>query len=266
MKPGQIPYSILWSGLMLSASAAPALANPVILNVTESTTSTQTLLTITGSGFAAGGTVTLDGSNITGACPLNTAQGVYSCTLPAVLPPGDYRLTVLAAAVLGQGAFDVFDVTIGAQGVTGPTGPTGPTGAMGAAGLNGLNGVTGATGPIGPTGATGATGATGSTGATGNFSSAGVTTIVQSFTCGAEQTCVFKIPCPAGQIAIAGGGFLNPGLNLARILAGPSPSDCSAITPPTCSDGTHGAPIEWDFVVTAASLSETFQGFVVCSP
>ncbi len=262
-KPGQIPYSILWSGLMLSASAAPALANPVILNVTESTTSTSTLLTITGSGFTAGGTVTLDGSNITGACALNTAHAVYSCTLPAALPPGDYRLTVSGAAVLGQGAFDVFDVTIGAQGVTGPTGPTGPTGAMGAmgaAGLNGLNGVTGATGPIGPTGATGATGAT------GNFSSAGVTTIVQSFTCPAGSSCFFRIPCPAGQIAIAGGGFLNPDLNGTRILSGPSPSDCSATNLPTCSDGTHGAPIEWDFVINTDTLDEALQGFVVCSP
>jgi hypothetical protein len=85
----------------------------------------------------------------------------------------------------------------GPMGLRGPIGPRGPKGATGATGPKG------ATGATGPNGATGATGATGAPGATGPSAASSSTTVV---TAGAAGIGTVTAPCPAGKVAIGGGG------------------------------------------------------------
>jgi hypothetical protein len=159
MKPAQIAYSILWSGLLLSTAAAPALSAEIdIFTVSESDITppsppVRSLLTITGTGFIPGAQVFLASSNITSSCILNPAHTVYSCTTP-VIPPGEYRLKIFGSPP----RFDDFDVKVpmvgprGPQGIQGPPGARGATGATGAAGPPGPKGAPGANGEAGPPG------------------------------------------------------------------------------------------------------------------
>jgi Collagen triple helix repeat (20 copies) len=105
----------------------------------------------------------------------------------------------------------------GAQGATGAQGPKGDTGAHGATGPQGPKGDTGAQGPKGDTGAQGATGPQGpkgDTGAQGVQGPAGPTGVALSgyevvrgsTTSNARGSYRIYANCPAGKVAIGGGG------------------------------------------------------------
>jgi hypothetical protein len=79
-----------------------------------------------------------------------------------------------------------------AQGPQGPPGPAGPAGAAGPAGPAGADGI-GVPGPAGPA---------------GTFSTAGVKTIVKTIKALAGAATSALIPCPTGQVAVAGGAEL----------------------------------------------------------
>ena len=104
---------------------------------------TQTVLTIDGTGFTAGGRVFLGPNEITSKCKLaNSANTQISCSFAPALTQGEYRLTVSNV----QGQSDKFDLTvpiIGAPGPAGPKGNTGPAGPPGAPGPQGPQGAQG---------------------------------------------------------------------------------------------------------------------------
>jgi hypothetical protein len=195
--------------------------------------SAQTLLTITGRGFTK-----------------------RSPDFPSGLPPGEYRILVLDP---GAGVSDVFDLTTplvgpaGPKGVAGPSGPQGPMGSQGAQGLQG---------PQGPAGPAGFPGPAGPAGPAGTFSTAGVSTIVQSITVAAGQPVNIAINCPTG-VAVAGGG--EPSLS--------SPNQevffYSAPTPAVFnSDGTY-LILNNEWLCTGLNPSTTavtVRCFVTCSP
>jgi hypothetical protein len=104
----------------------------------------------------------------------------------------------------------------GFQGLTGVSGPTGP---QGATGLQGTPGVPGAIGPPGPPGAQGSTGADGPTGPQGKTGAQGPAgpagspavinapqTIESSPQQETGQDRTEDVSCPAGELAIGGGG------------------------------------------------------------
>jgi len=194
---------------------------------------------------------------------------IITCGFTPPLKPGEYRLVV--SNLTGQ--FNFFDLTAP---LAGPAGPAGPKGAMGPPGARGLQGPPGNTGPAGPAGARGPIGATGATGPagpagpTGKFSTAGVTTIVQSVdNIAAGGVFSENIACPTGQVAVAGGGqafvqsvaFPEP---LVVIAAAPIPLNQTGGFLP---DGTYGAPTAWRISgVNNATVTVKVNGFVVCSP
>ena len=106
----------------------------------------------------------------------------------------------------------------GPAGATGAIGPAGPAGANGLAGPTGQAGATGATGPTGLPGPAGATGATGAIGPAGPAGPSGVSGYVvannesyeeSSGQCGhvTEHVQIAAwILCPAGKVAVGGGG------------------------------------------------------------
>jgi hypothetical protein len=159
MKPAQIPYSILWSSLLLSTAAAPALSDPnanvglpnvVIVTVTERDITppsppVQSLLIITGVGFRPGAEILFGFSNITSRCNLNPAHTIYTCRTP-VIAPGQYRLKIDGIPP----RFDDFDVIVPMVGPQGPRGIQGPPGVAGPPGPRGIQGPQGIQGPPGP--------------------------------------------------------------------------------------------------------------------
>jgi hypothetical protein len=134
--------------------------------ITEvSVNAAETELTILGSGFTTGDSVTLADRPLK---ILTSSADKITAALPGGLPVATYLL--ILAPESHQASALRFDVAIGGSGqvgATGPTGPQGPTGAAGAKGATGAKGETGAVGPMGPTGTKGATGAPGATGAMG---------------------------------------------------------------------------------------------------
>jgi len=307
MKLAQFPSAILCSSLLLGTAAAPASAAVTIFEAQLN--SALTLLTITGQDFTKRSTVSLGTSNITSLCSLgNTTGTIITCTFSPALTPGEYRIVVLDPAA---GVSDVFDLTTplvgpaGPAGTTGPAGPAGPIGATGAAGPAGPIGATGAAGPAGPMGPmglpgaqgvpgaqgaqgiqgiqgiqgpTGNTGPTGPAGPAGTFSTAGVTTIAQSFSLPANASEDFQISCPTGRVAVAAGENVITNANggatvyTVPIVSGCDSSQQPPLPPPAppngngCSDGSHGVPTGWNFNAFTASNSFSFQGWVVCSP
>lgn len=118
--------------------------------------------------------------------------------LPATVPDGTYRFTVLREDTGNANDQDVFHAAVlqitevsgpqgdkgekgntgpagpqGEVGPQGPAGPAGPQGEMGPAGAQGQTGATGATGPQGAAGPQGSVGPQGETGATGAQGPAG---------------------------------------------------------------------------------------------
>jgi hypothetical protein len=180
----------------------------------------------------------------------------YYVHFTPALPPGEYRIGVFTPTLLGLlGQSDVFDVTTPLVGPAGPTGPMGPIGPLGPMGVPGATGATRATG---------ATGATGPTGPAGTFSTAGVKTIVGSFTAATGVgSSSLTIGCTTG-VAVAGGASLPSLNNLVTLSAAPEPPGFNRFISP---DATYGAPTRW--VITAINNSasdQRVQGYVVCSP
>jgi hypothetical protein len=112
---------------------------------------------------------------------------------------------------------------VGPQGPAGADGATGATGPMGPQGPAGADGATGATGPMGPQGPAGADGATGATGPTGPQGPegpqgpaggpgvSGLEVVTQSTLPGSQPTGNVTVSCPAGKVAIGGGGSVLNG-------------------------------------------------------
>jgi hypothetical protein len=112
MKLMKIPAAILCSSLLLGTTAALATPSVIIIITQVQLDSTLKVLTITGQGFATGDKVSFANIDITSQCPV-TPSAIVTCTFPAALNPGEYRVIVSQSA----GIFDVFDVTVGAVGL-----------------------------------------------------------------------------------------------------------------------------------------------------
>ncbi len=98
----------------------------------------------------------------------------------------------------------------GAPGPQGPAGPPGPPGPIGPAGPRGVAGPAGPIGPAGPAGPSGPAGSPGPTGPTGPSGLAKVHVVSENvpFSAGTANR---RVSCPAGELAIGGGFFMNTG-------------------------------------------------------
>ncbi|MEM7221305.1 MAG: DNRLRE domain-containing protein [Pseudomonadota bacterium] len=157
--------------LNVVAAVMPAPNDIVIANV-NADLDTDTL-TITGENFDNGAAPTVNLSMIGDLTVTSSNATQIIATLPAVIPDGDYLLTVTTGMDDGQSG--TFDLTIGATGEQGPQGKMGPPGADGAVGAQGPQGKIGATGNTGAQGPQGKIGATGNTGAQGPQGKIGAT-------------------------------------------------------------------------------------------
>jgi hypothetical protein len=157
--------------------AIPAFAQFATPAITLSPTSGIAAMTVSGTGFAFGSTITVwwDGSQVptVPASIIVSGGDTYTggtftaiITVPTQTTPGTHTVSArgsspqTGAAVIVNATFTVVDM----KGQPGPTGSPGPAGTKGDTGATGS---TGATGPAGSTGAKGDTGATGPTGPQG---------------------------------------------------------------------------------------------------
>jgi alpha-tubulin suppressor-like RCC1 family protein len=139
---------LLGIGLTLGGEArgTPGPAGPALIT---SAAADASLLTVSGSNFGTGPTVTLGGTSLV---VTSSSSSQIKATLPPGINPGSYLLIVTSGTVLTTA---VFEVTIGSIGPQGPQGVKGDKGDAGPPGPVGPKGDVGPQGPPGPPGAKG---------------------------------------------------------------------------------------------------------------
>lgn len=168
---------ILFTLIMSVATSSKVYAQ----GITLSPTSGVAAVTVSGSGFIGGWTITIKWDGVTiPTVPRDIVVGsggqfTALIAVPTPMKPGPHQVTAEARNPAGillgvyNATFTVIDITgpSGPTGEEGPPGPPGPAGETGPQGPPGPTGATGASGPAGPAGATGPAGAPGSVGEQG---------------------------------------------------------------------------------------------------
>ena len=155
--------------LLLLTSGLAMAAAPTVSQVFFDVSSSPGKVHIVGTNFRAGRSVRLGDTPVAVTAASTT---VVTATLPALLPYGDYLLTVKTPNP--GGGTVTYALTYAAEGPEGPPGPDGPAGPAGPQGVPGSVGLTGPAGSIGPAGAAGPQGVQGIAGAVGPIGPAGV--------------------------------------------------------------------------------------------
>jgi hypothetical protein len=203
-RPTRTGAATIGAAFSICAGSLPALAANVTIFSAELDT-TQTILTIKGSGFTPGGRVFFAAREITTQCKFtDSTNSAISCPLSSGVAPGTYRLVVANV----QSQFDVLAVTVP---IVGPKGPTGATGPAGPAGPAGQTGPVGAAGPQGPQGAQGLQGVPGPVGPQGPQGVPGLSNVTIINVSGVFDRYYpnihkrIDVACPVGKKVVGGG-------------------------------------------------------------